>query len=90
MVKLIRKLILKKLAATCEFIDFVYANYFANYFLGMFITPKHLKLTAGGGLRGAFFNNPLEGYRTPVPIKIHQTTQPTKPFNQGGARKALL
>jgi len=90
MVKLIRKLIFKKLAATYEFIDFGYANYFANYFLGMFITPKHLKLAAGGDLRVAFFNNPLEGYRTPVPIKIHQTTQPTKPFNQGGARKVLL
>ncbi|MDD2731094.1 MAG: hypothetical protein PHW33_03155 [Candidatus Portnoybacteria bacterium] len=90
MVKLIRKLILKKLAATYEFIDFVYANYFANYFLGMFITPKHLKLAAGGGLRGDFFNFPLEGYRTPVPIKIHQTTKNKNPLKQGGARKVLL
>jgi len=87
MIQLIRKLIFKKLAVRYEFIDFGYANYFAKYFLSMLITPKHLKLAAGGGLIGGFFNNLLEGYRTPVPIKIHQTTQPTKPFNQGGLER---
>jgi hypothetical protein len=79
MVTLIRKLIFKKLATVYEFIDFSCVNYFANYFLSMFITPKHLKLAAGGGLKGVFFNNLLEGYRTPLPIKIHQTTQLTQP-----------
>ncbi|MGA2775701.1 MAG: hypothetical protein ABSE81_06550, partial [Candidatus Omnitrophota bacterium] len=76
MIKLIHKLILKKLVVMYEFLDFECTNYFTNCFLGMFITPKHLKLAAGGGLRGTFFNNPLEGYRTPLPIKIHQTTTP--------------
>ena len=83
--KLMHKLILKKLAARCEFPKFDYANYFANYFLSMFITPKHLKLAAGGGLIGGFFNNLLEGYRTPVPIKITQNPPIQKPIKQGGA-----
>jgi len=90
MVKLIRKLISQKLAGAYEFIDFDYANYFANYFLSMIITPKHLKLAAGGSLIGGFFNNLLEGYRTPVPIKITQNPPIQKPLKQGGARKASL
>ena len=90
MSELINKLILKKLAVRCEFLRFNYANYFANYFLSMFITPKHLKLAAGGGLIGDFFNNLLEGYRTPVPIKITQNPPIQKPLKQGGARKVSL
>ena len=85
MSELINKLILKKLAVRCEFFQFDYANYFANYFLSMFIAPKHLKLAAGGGLIGGFFNNLLEGYRTPVPIKITQNPSIQKPLKQGGA-----
>ena len=90
MSELINKLILKKLAGRCEFFQFDYANYFANCFLSMFITPKHLKLAACGGLIGGFFNNLLEGYRTPLPIKITQNPPIQKPIKQGGARKALL
>ena len=90
MVKLIHKLIFKKLAAIYEFIDFTCANYFANYFLSMFITPRHLKLAAGGMPRGVFFDFPLEGYRTPVPDKTTQTTQNKTPSKQGRAGKALL
>ena len=85
--KLMHKLILKKLAARCEFPKFDYANYFANCFLSMFITPKHLKLAAGGSLIGGFFNNLLEGYRTPVPIKITQNPPNQKNIKQGGANK---
>jgi len=40
MSELINKLILKKLAGRCEFFQFDYANYFANCFLSMFITPN--------------------------------------------------
>ncbi|RJP27615.1 MAG: hypothetical protein C4533_07250, partial [Candidatus Omnitrophota bacterium] len=69
MIKLTHKLIPEKLVARYELPDFECMNYFTNYILGMFITPKHLTLAAGGGLRGTFFNNPLEGYRTPVPNK---------------------
>ena len=84
--KLILKLIFTKLAVGCEFPKFDYANYFANYFLSMLFTPKHLKLFAGGGLIGGFVNNPLEGYRTLVPNKITQTQPTTKnPQGQGGA-----
>jgi len=84
--KLILKLILTKLAIGCEFPKFDYANYFANYFLSMFNTPKHLKLIAGGMPSGDFVNNPLEGYRTLVPNKITQTQPITKnPQGQGGA-----
>jgi len=90
MIKLIHKLILEKLVVSYEFPDFECVNYFRNYFLGMFITPKHLKLAAGGGLIGELFNNLLEGYRTPVPIKITQNPIIQKPIKQGGARKALL
>ena len=59
MSELINKLILKKLAGRCEFFQFDYANYFANCFLSMFITPKHLKLAAGGGLVSGVFHHPL-------------------------------
>ncbi|MFA5063782.1 MAG: hypothetical protein WC578_06940 [Candidatus Omnitrophota bacterium] len=90
MPELINKLILKKLAVRCEFLPFDYDNYFANYYLSMFITPKHLKLAAGGSLIGGFFNNLLEGYRTPLPIKITQNPPIQKPIKQGGARKASL
>jgi hypothetical protein len=84
--KLMHKLILKKLAARCEFPKFDYANYFANYFLSMFNIPKHLKLIAGGMPSGDFVNNPLEGYRTLVTNKITQTQPTTKnPQGQGGA-----
>jgi len=85
MSELINKLILKKLAGRCEFFQFDYANYFANCFLSKFITPKHLKLAAGGSLSGGFFTNLLEGYRTPVPIKITQNPTIQNPLKQGGA-----
>ena len=81
--KLIHKLILKKLAARCEFPKFDYANYFANYFLSMFNIPKHLKLIAGGMPSGDFVNNPLEGYRTLVTIKTTQT-QPIQKTPKAG------
>ena len=55
--------------------------------LTILFTPKHLKLAAGGGLIGGFFNNLLEGYRTPVPIKITQNPPIQKPIKQGGANK---
>ena len=90
MSELINKLILKKLAGRCEFFQFDYANYFANCFLSKFITPKHLKLAAGGMPRGAFFKFPLEGYRTPIPNKTYQTTKNKTPKREGGARKASL
>ncbi|MGD0336193.1 MAG: hypothetical protein ABSB18_03750 [Candidatus Omnitrophota bacterium] len=88
--KLIRKLIFTKLAVRYELKKFDYANYFANYFLSMFITPKHLKLFAGGGLSGNFVNNPAEGYRTLVPIKITQNPTIQKPTKQGGASKGEI
>ncbi len=85
--KLISKLILNKLAVRCEFTKFNHANYFANYFLSMFLTPKHLKLFAGGGLIGAFVNNPLEGYRTLVPIKTTKIPPNQKIQNRAGREK---
>ncbi|MBI4706864.1 MAG: hypothetical protein HY761_02940 [Candidatus Omnitrophica bacterium] len=85
--KIIRKLIFKKLAVRCELSQFDYANYFANYFLSIFIIPKHLKLFAGGMPSGGFVNNPLEGYRTLVPIKTTQNPLTQKPLRQGGANK---
>jgi len=55
----------------------------------MYLSPKHLKLIAGGMPSGDFVNNPLEGYRTLVPNKITQTQPLTKnQQGQGGARKA--
>ncbi|PIP19792.1 MAG: hypothetical protein COX41_01085 [Candidatus Omnitrophica bacterium CG23_combo_of_CG06-09_8_20_14_all_41_10] len=87
--KLMHNLILKKLAARCEFPKFDCVNYLENNFLSMFNTPKHLKLIAGGMPSGDFVNNPLEGYRTLVTNKITQTQPTTKnPQGQGGARKA--
>ncbi len=63
-------------------------NILTVFLLSMFITPKHLNLFAGGSLLGDFVNNPDEGYRTLVPIKITQTQPITKiPQGQGGARK---
>ncbi len=63
-------------------------NYFSANFLGMYFTPKHLKLFAGGMPSGDFVNNPLEGYRTLVPNKITQNPPITKnPQGQGGASK---
>ena len=86
--KLIRKLIFKKLAVRCEFTKFDYANYFANYFLSIFITPKHLKLFAGGMPSGNFSCSSLEGYRTLFPIQITQNLTPsTQGARQGGASK---
>ena len=70
-------LIVKKCTAACALADFNYVHYFEHYILSIFITPKHLKLIAGGMPSGAFVNNPLEGYRTLVPNKITQTL-PTK------------
>ena len=90
MVKLIHKLIIEKLVTRYEFPDFGYVNYFTNYFLGMFITPKHLNLFAGGMPAGNSAFNPAEGYRTPVPNKTYQTTKNKTPKREGGARKALL
>ena len=88
--KIMDKLIVKKWTTACTLSNFIYAHYFEHYFLSMFITPKHLKLAAGGGLIGGFFNNLLEGYRTPLPIKITQNPPIQKPIKQGGARKAAL
>jgi len=79
------KLIVKKWTTACTLSNFIYVHYFEHYFLSMFITPKHLKLAAGGGLLGELFNNLLEGYRTPVPIKITQNPIIQKPLKQGGA-----
>jgi len=63
-------------------------NIFTLFLLSMFVTPKHLKLIAGGMPSGDFVNNPLEGYRTLVPNKITQTQHITKnPQGQGGASK---
>ncbi len=54
----------------------------------MYLSPKHLKLFAGGMPSGDFVNNPDEGYRTLVPNKITQTKHTTKnPQGQGGANK---
>ena len=84
-----RNLIPEKFTVTSDLPNLDYADYFGNIFLSMFFTPKHLKLFACGSLRGAFVNNPDEGYRTLVPIKITQTQPLTKnPQGQGGARKA--
>ena len=88
--KIMDKLIVKKWTTVCTLSNFIYVHYFEHYFLTMFITPKHLKLAAGGGLIGGFFNNLLEGYRTPVPIKITQNPPIQKPLKQGGARKVSL
>ena len=79
------KLISKKFTVTCGLPNLDYANYLENNFLSMFFTPKHLKLAAGGGLIGGFFNDLLEGYRTPVPIKITQNPPNQKNIKQGGA-----
>ena len=83
------KLIVKKCTVACALPDFGCAHYFEHNFLSIFITPKHLKLFAGGSLSGYFANNALEGYRTPVPIKTTQNPLTQKPTRQGGARKAL-
>ena len=78
------KLISKKFTVTCGLPNFDYVNYLENNFLSMFITPKHLKLFAGGMPSGNFVNNPLEGYRTLVTIKTTQTQPTQKPKRQGG------
>ena len=84
-----RNLIPEKFTVTSDLPNLDYADYFENIFLSMFFTPKHLKLFACGSLIGAFVNNPDEGYRTLVPIKITQIQPLTKnPQGQGGARKA--
>ena len=69
---------------------FKVCNIFSVILLNMFITPKHLKLAAGGSLIGGFFNNLLEGYRTPSTSKTTQTPQNKNPSRQGGARKVYL
>ena len=76
-------LIVKKCTAACALANFDYAHYLEHNFLSIFFTPKHLKLIAGGMPSGAFVNNPLEGYRTLVPIKITQTL-PTKKTLKAG------
>ena len=85
--ELMHKLIVKKCPVACALANFVAAHYFEHYFLNKIITPKHLKLAAGGGLLGGFFNSLLEGYRTPLPTKITQPIQKQKPIKQGGANK---
>ena len=66
-------------------------NISTDFLLAMCLSPKHLKLIAGGMPSGDFVNNPDEGYRTLVPNKITQTQHITKnPQGQGGARKARL
>ncbi len=84
------KLIVKECTLTCALTHFRYAHYFGHYFLTMFITPKHLKLSACGGLLGSFVNNPLEGYRTLVPIKITQNPSTQKNPRQGGTEKGEI
>jgi len=67
---------------------FKVCNIFPVILLNMFITPKHLKLIAGGMPSGNSAFNALEGYRTLVPNKTTQTQHITKnPTRQGGARK---
>ena len=66
----------------------IVCNILILFLLTMLFTPKHLKLFAGGMPSGDFVNNPDEGYRTLVPIKITQTQHITKnPRGQGGTRK---
>ncbi len=64
-----RNLISEKCKVACALSNFDYVHYLEHYFLSMFFTPKHLKLTAGGMPSGDFVNNPLEGYRTHVARK---------------------
>ena len=68
----------------------VMRNVSTDFLLTMLLSPKHLKLFAGGGLSGGFVNNPAEGYRTLVPIKITQNPSTQTPTRQGGARKIRL
>jgi len=86
--KLMNKLIVKKCTVACALPNFDYVHYFEHISLSMFITPKHLKLFASGMPSGHFVNNPDEGYRTLVTIKITQNN-PTShtPTRQGGASK---
>jgi hypothetical protein len=60
-------------------------NISTDFLLTMCLSPKHLKLIAGGGLSGNFVNNPAEGYRTLVPIKTTQNPSIQTPIKQGGA-----
>jgi len=55
-----------------HYLPLTVCNILMPLLLKMFFTPKHLKLSAGGGLFGDFVNKPAEGYRTPVPNKITQ------------------
>jgi len=59
-----------------------------QFLLKMYLSPKHLKLFAGGMPSGDFVNNSDEGYRTLVPIKTTQNPPIQKNIRQGGARKA--
>ncbi len=79
-----RNLIFEKCIVACALSNFDYAYYLEHYFLSMFITPKHLKLNAGGMPSGDFVNNPLEGYRTQSTSKITQNH--THPKKQKGGR----
>jgi hypothetical protein len=81
------KLIVTKCTVACALANFFLAHYFEHNFLSMFTTPRHLKLFACGSLLGDFVNNPLEGYRTLVPIKITQNPLIPKNIRQGGASK---
>ena len=80
-----QKLIVAKSTDACALAIFFHAHYFEHNLLSMFTTPRHLKLFAGGSLLGDFVNNPLEGYRTLVPIKITQNPLIPKNIRQGGA-----
>ena len=59
-----------------------------EFLLFMYLSPKHLKLFAGGMPSGAFVHNADEGYRTLVPIKTSKLNPPKTPIRQGGAGKA--
>ena len=69
-------LIVKKCTAACALADFNYVHYFEHYILSIFITPKHLKLIAGGMPSADFVNNLAEGYRTLGRGKITKITSP--------------
>jgi hypothetical protein len=63
-------------------------NILTVFLSSMFNTPKHLNLGAGGMPSGILDNTLDEGYRTPLPNKITQTTSLYLPLiRQGGARK---
>ena len=65
----------------------IVCNILMMFLLGMFFTPKHLKLFAGGMPSGDFVNNPDEGYRTLVPNKITQNHLTKNPQGRAGLER---